>query len=45
MTCGQLLLSVLYVWAREISVEFSFVSALCIRDTKRDAPDGLLAQL
>ena len=38
--CGQLLLSVVY-----IAVEFSFVRALCIRDTKREAPDGLLAQM
>ncbi len=38
MLCGQLLLSVLYVCAREITVEFSFVRALWIRDTKSEAP-------
>ena len=38
MLCGQLLLSVLYVCAREITVEFSSVRALSIRDTKSEAP-------
>lgn len=36
MLCGQLLVSVLYVCAREITVEFSFVRALWIRDTKSE---------
>ncbi len=37
MICGQLLLSVLYVCAREITVEFSFVIAQCVRDSQREA--------
>jgi len=32
-----------YVCVRETTVEFSFVRAMCIRDTKHEAPDGMSA--